>query len=216
MNKEFTLRIISSIFLLPLAFFFIIKGSFFFNMMLVTIFLIASYEWHFMSKNKKYYFFGFIFLIFSIYTIYKLRLDFQNNYLPLLITITICILTDIGGYFFGKIFKGPKLTRLSPNKTFAGLFGSFIISLFCILLVIYLNALDENKITNLIIFIIIISSISQIGDLIISFFKRASNIKDTGKIIPGHGGLLDRIDGMLFALPLAYYLFSINYFKFLI
>tara|TARA_B100000900_G_scaffold250578_1_gene213441 strand:+ start:669 stop:1319 length:651 start_codon:yes stop_codon:yes gene_type:complete len=216
MNKEFTLRIISSIFLLPLTFFFIIKGSFFFNLVLIIIFLTACYEWHFMAKNKKYYYLGFIFLFFSLYTIYKLRLDFQNSYLPLLIASTICIFTDIGGYFFGKIFKGPKLTRFSPNKTFSGLFGSFIISMLCIPLVIYFNVLDENKIVNFIIFIIIISCVSQIGDLVISFFKRASNIKDTGKIIPGHGGLLDRIDGMLFALPLAYYLFLINYFNFLI
>ena len=212
MNNELILRILSSIILLPLTLYLILKGSYFFNFLLITIFIIASYEWRLMTKNKKYYFFGFIFLIFSLYTTHKLRFNFQNDYWPFLIALLICIFTDIGGYVFGKIFKGPKLIRFSPNKTVSGLIGSFLISLFCIPIVIYFNIINYEKILNFLIFIIIISCISQFGDLIISFFKRSSNLKDTGKIIPGHGGLLDRIDGMLFALPSAYYLFYFNFF----
>ena len=118
--------------------------------------------------------------------------------------ILICILTDIGGYLFGNLFKGPKLTKLSPNKTYAGLIGSYLLPII-ILLIISINIsiyelLSELKI-NLFIIVILVSTISQIGDLFVSYFKRISGKKDTGKIIPGHGGLLDRIDGMIFAFP---------------
>ena len=212
-RDELILRIVSSILLLPLSLYFIINGSLIFIFLLIIIFTIASYEWHIMSKNKKYYYFGFIFLVFSLFTVYKLRVDFQNNYWPFMIVFLICILTDMGGYIFGKILKGPKLTIYSPNKTFAGLFGSFIISFFCIPISFYFNILNEEKMINFIIFIFIVSSTSQFGDIFISYFKRISNLKDTGKIIPGHGGVLDRIDGMLFALPLSYYLFLFDFFK---
>ena len=212
-GNELILRIMSSILLLPLTFFIIINGSLIFIFLLTLIFIISSYEWHLMSKNKKYYYYGFIFLIFSLFTVYKLRVSFQNDYWPMLIASLICIFTDIGGYLFGKVLKGPKLTIYSPNKTFSGLFGSFIISFFCIPITNYFNILNGDKIVNFLIFIFIISGISQFGDILISYFKRISNLKDTGKVIPGHGGILDRIDGMLFALPLAYYLFLFDFFK---
>ena len=115
------------------------------------------------------------------------------------------IFTDIGGYIFGKIFKGPKLTRISPKKTYAGVIGSLLVSLIAGL--IFINYLNKDIITlnlnglPIIIIILFISFISQIGDLIISYFKRKANLKDTGKIIPGHGGLLDRIDGLIFVFP---------------
>ena len=215
MNNELILRIISSILLLLFFLFFIINGSLIFNILLIITFVIASYEWHLMSKNKKYYYYGFFFLIFSFITIYKLRINFKYEYWPLLIASLICIFTDIGGYLFGKVFRGPKLTIYSPNKTFSGLLGSFIISFCCIPIFLYFNfnILNEEKILNFVIFIFIISSISQFGDILISYFKRNSNIKDSGKIIPGHGGILDRIDGMLFALPSAYYLFLLDFFN---
>lgn len=212
-SNELILRIMSSILLLPLTLYIIISGSLIFIFLLIIIFTIAFYEWHLMSKNKKYYYYGFIFLIFSLLTVYKLRVNFQNDFWPFLLASLICIFTDIGGYFFGKVLKGPKLTIYSPNKTFSGLFGSFIISFFCIPITYYFNILDGEKIINFLIFILIISGISQFGDILISYFKRISNIKDTGKVIPGHGGILDRIDGMLFALPTAYYLFLFDFFK---
>ena len=127
----------------------------------------------------------------------------------LLITI-ICVSTDIGGYVFGKIFKGPKLTIFSPNKTYAGMIGGYLLS---IISAIILNNfyLSEELPINWFIFIILISTISQLGDVIISYFKRLSKIKDTGKIIPGHGGLLDRVDGMIFAFPFSYLIFLIDF-----
>ena len=114
----------------------------------------------------------------------------------------------MGGFIFGKLFKGPKLTKISPNKTYSGVLGGLTVSvLFTFYFIDYLNPFYVNKIdlNYVILFqIVIISLISQIGDLIISLFKRLSKIKDTGNIIPGHGGILDRIDGMIFALPISY------------
>ena len=123
--------------------------------------------------------------------------------------ITVSIFTDIGGYLFGKTFNGPKLTKISPNKTYVGVFGGFLLSLIAGL--IYLNYFEESEIVDtdyILIFLLIlfISSISQVGDLIISFFKRKAKLKDTGKILPGHGGLLDRIDGLVFVMPTIYLL----------
>ena len=144
-RDELILRIVSSILLLPLSLYFIINGSLIFIFLLIIIFTIASYEWHIMSKNKKYYYFGFIFLVFSLFTVYKLRVDFQNNYWPFMIVFLICILTDMGGYIFGKILKGPKLTIYSPNKTFAGLVGSYLFSICLVPFLIYIDQISENE-----------------------------------------------------------------------
>ena len=202
----------SSIILIPIIFFLIIKGSYYFFLLLIITFFISTYEWQMLGKKKPYYIFGFIFLIFSFYTIYKLRMDQDNSFTYFLVVVLICILTDIGGYFFGKIFKGPKLTSYSPNKTISGSIGSYLLAFTLIPILIYIKILNEKNIIFLFIFIIIISTVSQIGDIIISYFKRKSNIKDTGKLIPGHGGILDRIDGMLFALPFSYLLDLFNLF----
>ena len=123
-----------------------------------------------------------------------------------LFVILICISTDIGGYVFGKILKGPKLTKISPKKTYAGVFGGFLLPLIAGLVVYEYEYTEEIPDSGLyfLIIILFISLISQIGDLIISFFKRKAKIKDTGKILPGHGGLLDRIDGMIFVFPICY------------
>ena len=213
MRSEFVKRIMSSIFLLPLIFFFIIKGSYLFNIFLLLTLIIAVYEWHNMTKNKSYYIFGFIFLLLSILSVYELRTNIENNYWTLLLITLICILTDIGGYIFGKILKGPKLLAISPNKTYAGVIGSFFLSISSIPFFLSYNIINDQRIEAIIVFVFIISGISQLGDIIISYFKRNSKIKDTGKIIPGHGGLLDRIDGMIFAFPVSYILLSISFFE---
>ena len=213
MDKEFLTRILSSLILLPLVLFFIIKGSIFFNFFILVIFLITLYEWHYLSFKKVYYLPGFIFIFFSFYAFYFLRNEGDYNFF-LLILLT-CISTDIGGYIFGKILKGPKLTKISPNKTYAGMFGGFVLSV--TLSAIFFNNLTFLSLaqinvvmgTQIIITVLSISFISQVGDLIISFFKRKSKIKNTGKIIPGHGGILDRIDGMIFAFPYAFILTKI-------
>ena len=157
-----------------------------------------------MSKKKFYYIYGFLFLIFSFYTFYKLSIELIGVFY----VIIICSSTDIGGYVFGKIFKGPKLTKISPKKTYAGMIGGYILSLVSLSLII---SFIDYKATLIQFFLltILISTVSQLGDIIISYFKRLSKIKNTGKLIPGHGGLLDRIDGMIFAFPI-YYLINLT------
>ena len=216
-NKELQKRIFSSIILIPIAIFFIIQGSFLFNFFITIIFLISSYEWYMMSKKKNYHYFGYFFLIFSFYAVYQLRNNFgdeSESLIFFLFILLICISTDIGGFLFGKIFKGPKLTKISPNKTYSGMIGSY---LFSIMIIFFLFEYSEflfdanlKWLPKVYFHIILISTISQIGDIIISYFKRLSKIKDTGKIIPGHGGMLDRIDGMIFAFPFAYIVYFLN------
>tara|TARA_B100001063_G_scaffold77581_1_gene72034 strand:+ start:1367 stop:2002 length:636 start_codon:yes stop_codon:yes gene_type:complete len=202
MSKELFKRILSSVILIPIALFFIIKGSFLFIFFIGTCFCIIAYEWHMMRKKKKFYFLGLLFLCFSFTTIYELRFHISSDYIVLLIITIICVATDMGGYIFGKLFKGPKLTKLSPNKTYAGMIGGFFLSL--IFLSLSFQYFEMEFTINWLFFTLLVSSISQIGDIIISYFKRLSKIKDTGKIIPGHGGLLDRVDGMIFAFPFSY------------
>ena len=206
MVNELLKRISSSIILSLLAFFCIIKGSYFFITLLVIVFLISSFEWHNMTKNKSYYFFGFVYLFISLFCVFKIRFDFASDASLFLLIIIICILTDIGGFVFGKVFKGPKLIKYSPNKTYSGLLGSFLLSFTIIPINSYFNFITDATLTTLAIFTFMVSSISQFGDILISYFKRVSKIKDTGNIIPGHGGLLDRIDGMIFAFPISYLL----------
>jgi phosphatidate cytidylyltransferase len=217
MNNEIVKRIISSIILVPVTLFFIVKGTFFFNFFILICFIITGYEWHMMTKKKPYSVFGFFFLIFSFYSIYKLRNEFIGDYIYILLITLICISTDIGGYLFGNIFKGPKLTKLSPKKTYSGMIGGYFLATISIA-TLYSNNLfflkNEDLTLNIFIFIILVSSVSQLGDIFISYFKRISKIKDTGKIIPGHGGLLDRADGMIFAFPFSYIILKLEIFQY--
>ena len=211
MTQEITKRIFSSIILIPTALFFIIKGTFYFNFFMIICLFITAYEWFMMSKNKSYHLFGHIFLLFSFYSAYLIREDL-NGLILFLSIMLICILTDIGGYVFGKTFKGPKLTKISPKKTYTGVIGGYFFS------IIFINILVNNSEIfaqqyysfgiDEFIFVLIISTVSQIGDIIISYFKRLSKIKDSSKLIPGHGGILDRIDGIIFAFPF-YYIFNL-------
>ena len=230
MKEEIINRILSSIILIPLAFFFIIKGSFFFSFFILICFLITSYEWHMLSKKNDYYLIGYMFIIISFYSVYSLRNNFgDESILIFLFVFLICISTDIGGYVFGKIFKGPKLIKkISPNKTYSGMIGGYFLSVLVINIFFnysyilkydfdalkYYGAEALKQVTpnfdyQIFIMVILLSTISQIGDIIISYFKRLSKVKDTGKIIPGHGGILDRIDGMIFTFPFAYLIYVI-------
>ena len=129
MKKETIKRILSSIIILPIALFFIIKGSVYFIFFLITFFLITSYEWYKMSKNKTHTYLGIIFLFFTSYLAYLLRETDQYGLFVFLFVILICVATDIGGYVFGKLFRGPKLTKISPNKTYSGMIGSYLLSI---------------------------------------------------------------------------------------
>ena len=147
--------------------------------------------------------FCYIFLIFC-----NLSYEIHSSESPIffLYLVSICFFTDIGGYVFGKIIGGKKLSKISPNKTISGTIGSFILSIFPLIIVLNFNYINlEFNITN-IIFCLLISLISQLGDLFISFIKRKAKIKDTGSLLPGHGGILDRLDGIIFAVPFSYFL----------
>jgi phosphatidate cytidylyltransferase len=215
MNNNLTKRLISSLIIIPIAFLFIVNGSLLFIFFLTALFLTTSYEWLRMSKKILYKILGIIFLILSFYSAFNLRTYVGLNFF--LFIIIVSIFTDLGGYIFGKFFKGPKLTKISPNKTYSGVIGSLIMPIFAGLLYIQymkfplgdivpikLDALSNNFDFAILIMILSISIISQLGDLTISYFKRISKIKDTGKILPGHGGLLDRVDGLIFVIPISY------------
>ena len=207
-NKELQKRILSSIILIPVSFFFIIQGSLAFIFFLCLIFLATGYEWFKLTKKKDLLkIFGLFFLFFSFFSTFYIREYIGLNFF--LFLIIVCIFTDTGGYIFGKTLKGPKLTRVSPKKTYSGVIGSFLISLlFGLIYIKYLGQkskiLLETDPVFIILLILFISLVSQIGDLIISYFKRKAKLKDTGKILPGHGGFLDRIDGIIFVMPITY------------
>ena len=221
MEKELQKRILSSIVLIPTVLFFIIKGTYFFNFFILICLFVSIYEWHNISKKREYKIPGIIFLILSFYSAYYFRNEFYGDYLYFVMIIFICIFTDIGGYIFGNLFKGPKLTKLSPKKTYSGVIGGYLFSIVFMALffnfgdniseIINIEVTDKELSLNNFILTIFISTVSQLGDILVSYFKRKSKIKDTGKIIPGHGGLLDRIDGMIFAFPATYLIFKVIY-----
>ncbi len=144
-------------------------------------------------------------LFFTLIIWLTLNSNIEDYNIYLLLILSSCILSDIGGFVFGKIFKGKKLTAISPNKTYSGMFGSYLFS------IIFNFIFFSKYFTNLeLIFLsLIISSLSQIGDLLISYCKRKANLKDTGNFLPGHGGILDRLDGLMLALPLGFIIMKI-------
>ena len=125
MTNEIFKRLFSSIILIPLVLFCIVSGSFIFNFFLTIILLISIFEWYNLAKKHSYLIFGILYLFFSFFYAYRLRVDQDNDYFLFLIVTSVCVLTDIGGYVFGNLFKGPKLTKFSPNKTYSGLIGSY-------------------------------------------------------------------------------------------
>tara|TARA_B100000965_G_C19592682_1_gene758644 strand:- start:512 stop:1141 length:630 start_codon:yes stop_codon:yes gene_type:complete len=203
MSNEIIKRLLSSLVIIPISLFFIINGSYYFNLFLIIFFLISSYEWYKLTGNKILTFFGIIFLFLSTYSAYLLRGDTKENLLLFILIILICVATDIGGFFFGKLFKGPKLTKISPNKTYSGAICGYLLSILAGYIFLYNYNILNNDI-NFLISVVLISTVSQLGDLSISYFKRLYKRKNTGNLIPGHGGILDRTDGIIFATPFSY------------
>ena len=212
-------RIATSIFLL-----FLLIGMFFYSyIMIVSLIIIAIISWiefyaliskitkKNLLKDKFFRFFyktlSLFYLSGLVYLILAIESEYFNLKIYLLYSVLVAIMSDIGGLVFGKIFNGKKLTRISPNKTISGSIGSFIFSLFLIPF-FYKDQIDQNLLSILLI-TIIISLTSQLGDLFISLLKRKAKVKDTSDLLPGHGGVLDRIDGIIFAIPLGIYLFIV-------
>ena len=153
-------------------------------------------------KNKIKQFFlnlAFIIYIFSFCSVLVIFSSFSHLKVLFFVILITCIASDIGGFVFGKTFKGPKLTKISPNKTISGAIGSTIFSIIFILFLIYF--LTKNFDPSIIVVGFITSVACQLGDLFFSFLKRKSFLKDSGNFLPGHGGILDRIDGILLGMP---------------
>ena len=211
-------RILTSIIVFPVSIFFIIMGGNYIVSFLYAVLILGNFEVFSVFKRKFSIILLDIILVSSLLSILYLRNDTASSYALLIWVIILTISSDIGGYVFGKIFKWKKLTKISPNKTLSGVLGSFIFSLgsvfllgFIIELISGINSEFLQK-PRYFILAIIFSLTAQLGDLIISYFKRLEKIKDTGKILPGHGGIFDRIDGLMFVVILAFILYSLKVF----
>ena len=215
MKNELKKRTITSVVLFVLLFF-MFKYNYILIISLIIISLITWIEFngifHKLFKNNIVKFLlKFLSLFYLSSIVYIICLTSINDNIPdiwILYPLLISISSDVGGLLFGKIFKGKKLTKISPNKTISGSIGSFIFSLS--LIPIFLNQLLDYSLLTIILITIFISLVSQLGDLFISYLKRKTKIKNTGDILPGHGGFLDRVDGIIFALPIGFILFLIN------
>ena len=213
-KKNFLKRTITSLVLISILFSMFISSM----MMIIAIIIISTlsfYEFNrlffniFKSISLKFlssslillYLLSLVFIIFYIESVNILN---PNYKLFFLYSVIISIASDLGGYFFGKLLKGKKLTKISPNKTVSGVIGAFIFSI--LIIPIFYTDLNFESTNLLFIATIFISLVSQLGDLFISFLKRLAKVKDTGNILPGHGGILDRVDGILFAAPVGLFL----------
>ena len=220
MGVELGKRIITSIILFLIAIFCILIHKFVFVLILIVTLFVCFNEWrdinykYFKKKqhnNWKYFFVqfvGLVYLFIFLITSIALRGNNSESIAFFIIILCICISSDIGGYVFGKIIGGKKLTKISPNKTISGSLGSFIFSILPVLLFNLQNytGVSFEVLSIDIALCLIVSLVCQLGDLLISYFKRLNKVKDTGTILPGHGGLLDRIDGLIFAIPTVYIL----------
>jgi len=218
MNNELKKRIITSIILFLAAIFCTLINKLVFLIAIFVIAYLCFNEW--CNINYKYfsgqfwdYFlirgFGLFYLLFPfILGAYFLRGNSFENSMFFIVVLCICICSDTGGYVFGKIIGGKKLTKISPNKSISGSLGSFIFSILPVLLFNLQNytGVSFEVLSINIALCLIVSLVCQLGDLLISYFKRLNKVKDTGTILPGHGGLLDRIDGLIFAIPTVYIL----------
>jgi phosphatidate cytidylyltransferase len=219
MSSNFKKRILTSIFLLSL-----LTGMFFYSyIMIISLIIIAIISWiEFYAliskiikknilKDRLFRFFyktlSLFYLSGLVYLIFAIESEYSSLKIYLLYSVLVAILSDIGGLVFGRIFKGKKLTKISPNKTISGSIGSFIFSI--LLIPFFFKGQIEHNILNMLVITIFISLTSQLGDLFISFLKRKAQVKDTSDLLPGHGGVLDRIDGIIFAIPLGIYLFIV-------
>ncbi len=214
MINNFYKRIITSLFLTLILCFGLFYNDYSWKALVIILSFLCLYEFYNLINNiyKNKIIIIILFVLISFYFFFfsslliRLKIEFGEE--MILILIISCIFSDIGGYIVGKSVGGPKLTSISPNKTISGAFGSIIFTIIgTSLFLIYLNNVEENKFelkfsVSFCIWLVVMSILCQLGDLIISYLKRRANIKDTGNILPGHGGILDRVDGIIFAIPI--------------
>ena len=213
MTNNLSKRILTSIFLLVILYIGIFINKYLFLVMLIASSFISFNEFKNLIKKsfkKKVklintiHVLSALFFILFVYCSYEI---YSRSPIAIIWIISICIFSDTGGFAIGKLVGGKKLTKISPNKTIAGSIGSFIFSLIPLIFLSQINEIFINiHLAHLVIISLLLSLICQVGDLLISYFKRKAKVKDTGSILPGHGGLLDRIDGLIFVLPAAYFI----------
>jgi phosphatidate cytidylyltransferase len=195
--NNFKKRFVVSLLAFPLIYI-LLYQKLLFNLLILIVFLFCLYEWNKIFKKKNPIFFlGLLILLVFLFSLIRIY-NFEDFNLKFLWLILITWLTDIGGYIFGKLFGGPKLVKISPNKTWAGALGSLILSQLAFLIFFLDNSYKFNV---AIIFIqIFLSIVGQVGDILMSYIKRKNNKKDTSNFIPGHGGFLDRVDGLIWVI----------------
>ena len=217
MSKNLVKRVFTSLVLILILFVCLNFNKYLWLLLIITASIICFFEFNNIAKKiwkrKKTIIYlsnilSSIFLIFVIFSSYELYTS--GSKLDIIFILLVCIFSDIGGYVVGKLAGGKKLTKISPKKTISGSIGSFIFSLLPIIMFLILQEYTKDasykmqfSFINIIFLTLFLSFVCQVGDLIISFFKRKAKIKDTGSLLPGHGGLLDRIDGLIFVLPIS-------------
>ena len=207
--KNFYLRLISVLFITPVFIYALYEASYFFYVILIIILFTSCYEIFNNVKQKFLSFFLYILIFLFIFGLYKVRKSEYSNFIYLLWILSIVWISDISGYIIGKNFGGPKLSKYSPNKTISGFVGSILFSQFAFIIPFFL--LETFKLNFLIILIqFFFCIISVFGDIFFSYIKRINGIKDYSAIIPGHGGVLDRIDGMIFVIIIYYFILNFN------
>ena len=228
MSKNLLQRIYTSVILLFILFIGSFINQYIFILLILTLGLIICFEAnnifiklltpqnskkkiHLKKNNFKFLILNMLTFcyIFFIFCDFSYKIYDSKSSIFFLYVISICFFTDIGGYVFGKIIGGKKLSKISPNKTISGTFGSFIFSILPLIIILNTDYLDLKFNLANIAFCLLLSLISQLGDLFISLLKRRAKMKDTGKILPGHGGVLDRVDGIIFAVPFSYFLLEL-------
>ena len=205
------IRVVSSSVLAPFFLWVVYTNNIFFHFLLFLVFFISLYELKFVFiKNKIFYGCLFSLMLVFLFSALEVRGNSNSDFYYFLWVILIVWLSDIGGYIFGNIFKGPALSKWSPKKTFSGLFGSLMLAQLAFAVFSAFGQIFEYTVT---IFVtqFFLSAVAILGDLFFSFIKRKHNIKDYSNLIPGHGGLLDRIDGMIFVMIFAYLIKNYGY-----
>ena len=211
-------RILTSIIILPISIFFILKGGNYIVSFLYAILILGNFEAFSAFKRKLSIIIIDVILVMALLALLHLRNDTASSFFLLLWIVILTIFSDVGGYIFGKIFKGKKISKISPNKTISGIIGSFIFAVLSVFFISFIissmSSLENNFFLKPKYFILalLFSFAAQLGDLFISYFKRLEKLKDTGKILPGHGGFFDRIDGLMFVVILAYILYTLKVF----
>ena len=210
MTKELKKRITTSVLIFLLAIFCIFTNFFTLAIMIISliVFIEISNMMHRIAGDAS----SWKNVIFNIIALFYIIFIFMPSALGLhlvgpvffLYVLSICICSDVGGYIIGRTIGGKKLIKISPNKTISGSFGSFCFSILPLLLFYNFDPSKYLYSTNNFLLCLEISLVCQLGDLFVSYIKRKAKVKDTGRILPGHGGILDRVDGMIFAISFVF------------